>query len=414
MPAGCDEFDPNALTVEQARARILEALPRLHGEEWLALRSALGRVLAHAVHSPVDVPAYANSAMDGYAVRAEDLGHPPVRLTLAGTAAAGHPYAGTVQSGQCVRIMTGAKLPDGADAVVMQEHVQREGEFVTMAHSVPAGENVRAAGGDVARGAEVLGRGHTLRPADLGLIASLGIGEVAVRRRPRVAFFSTGDELRQIGQTLADGQIYDSNRYTLHGMLQRVGVDLLDMGVVRDTPQAVEAAFAAAREVADVVITTGGVSVGDADYVKDTLARLGKVDFWKIAMKPGRPLAFGLLSEDTAFFGLPGNPVSAMATFYQFVQPALKRLAGAADALPLTLRAVCVEPLRKTPGRVDFQRGILGRDGDGRLTVRSTGPQGSHVLHSMTLADCFIVLPREWGNVAAGTEVEVQPFAALI
>jgi molybdopterin molybdotransferase len=272
---------------------------------------------------------------------------------------------------------------------------------------------VRLPGEDIAAGATVLARGRQLTPADLGLLASLGIAEVRVVRRLRVAFFSTGDELCSLGEIPREGQIYDSNRYTLHGMLCRLGVEIIDMGVVRDRREDIAAAFRQGAAVADVLLTSGGVSVGDADFVKETLDALGKVNFWKIAMKPGKPLAFGLLDR-TAFFGLPGNPVSSMATFYQIVQPALRRLTGHQDQAPLRLRVPCASPLKKSAGRVDFQRGILEYDGAGQLSVRSTGPQGSHVLSSMSRANCFIILPAEWGNVEAGTTVEVEPFAGLI
>ena len=280
------------------------------------------------------------------------------------------------------------------------------------------GENVRRAGEDLSAGQVVLRAGRALTPADIGLMASLGISEVKIGRRVRVAFFSTGDELRSLGEPLGPGEIYDSNRYTLYGMLTRLGVELLDMGVVRDRREDVEAAFRDAGEAADAIITTGGVSVGEADYVKETLERLGSVSFWKVSMKPGRPLAFGRVGA-ALFFGLPGNPVSTMVTFYQFVQPALRRLMGQSpmgqsEVQPLRLRVPCLSPLKKARGRLDFQRGILERQPDGRLAVRSTGPQGSAVLSSMSQANCFILLPVEWGNVEPGTEVEVEPFAGLI
>ncbi|WP_127477571.1 molybdopterin molybdotransferase MoeA [Sulfurivermis fontis] len=405
---------PALLSVAQALEYIRAGLKPITGFEQRALRDALGRVLASDVSSPIDVPPHANSAMDGYALRAADL--PPdgeTALQLIGTALAGHPYSGTVASGQCVRIMTGAKLPTGADTVVMQENARREGDTVYIGNGPRQGDHVRLPGEDIANGQIVLQQGRQLTPADLGLLASLGIAEVKVARRLRVAFFSTGDELRSLGETLQEGQIYDSNRYTLYGMLSRLGVEIIDMGVVRDRREDIVTAFRQGAAVADVLITSGGVSVGDADYVKETLESLGKVNFWKIAMKPGKPLAFGLLGE-TAFFGLPGNPVSSMATFYQLVQPALQQLMGQTVQQPLRLRVPCMTRLKKTPGRADYQRGILEYDAAGQLTVRSTGAQGSHVLSSMSRANCFIILPAECGNVEAGTLVEVQPFAGLI
>jgi len=410
----CGEYDPNSLSVEQARLRIREGVKPIAGTEQIALRQALGRVLARDVRSPIDVPAQANSAMDGYAVRAADLpAEGEIRLQVAGTAWAGRPFAPQLDPGQCVRIMTGAIIPAGADTVVMQEHVTRDADVVSIGIGHVAGQNVRHAGEDLSRGQVVLKAGRELEPADLGLFASLGIGEVPVRRRLRVAFFSTGDELRSIGQALETGQIYDSNRYTLFGMLTRLQAEVIDMGVVPDEPDAVRRAFKEAADMADVVISSGGVSVGDADYVKHMLDELGEVSFWKIAMKPGRPLAFGHVGE-AAFFGLPGNPVSVMATFYQFVQPALRHMLGESQTDPISITVPCREPIKKRPGRTDFQRGILERDAHGELGVRATGLQGSHVLSSMSQANCFMVLPADWGDVERGTLVEVQPFKGVL
>jgi molybdopterin molybdotransferase len=401
------------LSVEQARARIMALVAPLATLERLHVRAALGRVLAENIISSVNVPPYANSAMDGYALRCADIAIVPARLRVIGTALAGIPCTGRVEPGTCVRIMTGAVLPDGADTVLMQEQVQRSGDDITVQEKHKSGENVRHSGEDIAIGSVVLPAGRRLLPSDLGLIASLGVGEVSVYRRLRVAFFSTGDELRSIGEPLAEGQIYDSNRYTLYGMLTRLGADLIDMGVIPDQRARIEAAFQEAAQAADVVITSGGVSVGEADYVKETLDRLGNVDFWKIAMKPGKPLAFGKVQQ-ALFFGLPGNPVSVMATFYQFVLPALRHLMGEPATALLTIKVPCAQALKKQPGRTDFQRGLLVRNTDGELVVDSTGLQGSHVLSSMSRANCFIVLPAECGNVPAGTLVEVQPFEGLI
>ncbi len=411
---GCDEYDPNNLPVEEARRRIAQLVRPVAETETVPLREALDRVLAADVASPLDVPPAANSAMDGYALRGADLpaGGEAV-LEVVGTVFAGHPFAGEVGPGQAVRIMTGAPLPRGADTVVMQEHARREGDRVAIGAGHRPGQNVRHAGEDIARGSTVLAAGRRLVPADLGVLASLGVAEVAVRRRPRVAFFSTGDELCPVGEPLAEGQIYDSNRYTLHGLLARLGVEVQDLGLIPDDRAAIEDAFARAAAGADAVITSGGVSVGEADFVKETLEKLGQVNFWKIAMKPGKPLAVGRLGE-ALFFGLPGNPVSVMATFYQFAQPALRALAGESRTEPLALRVPAAERLRKRPGRTDFQRGVLERDAAGRLVVRSTGAQGSHVLTSMSRANCFIVLPADWGDVEPGTEVEVQPFFGLV
>jgi molybdopterin molybdotransferase len=302
--------------------------------------------------------------MDGYALRGADLSaSQAVSLTLAGTAFAGKPHSGRVGPGQCIRVMTGAVMPEGADTVVVQEVCRAEGNAVTVPAGQKAGQNVRFAGEDLKAGVPVLAPGQPLRAAELGLIASLGIGEVSVRRRLRVAFFSTGDELASIGKPLAPGEVYDSNRYTLHGMLSRLGVEIHDLGVVRDDPAQLEAAFRKAAERADAIITTGGVSVGEADFVKPMMAKLGEALFWRIAMRPGRPMAFGRIGE-AFLFGLPGNPVAVMVTFYQFVREALLFLSGRTDdyALPL-LKAAAAEPMRKVAGRTEYQRGILYRDG---------------------------------------------------
>ncbi len=409
-PSCDDDFDSASLSADEALARILEHVPVVRGVERLHLRAALGRVLAEAVDSPVDVPQHTNSAMDGYAVRAADLpATGTTRLEVIGSAFAGKPCGVPLAPGGAVRIMTGAAMPDGADTVVMQEHVRRDGDVIELDGGHKRGQNVRAAGEDLARGDLVLDQGHVIGPAELGLIASLGIGEVSVHRRVRVAYFSTGDELRSIGETLGAGDIYDSNRYTLYGMLDAMGAEIIDMGVVRDRRDAVEAALREAADLADLVITSGGVSVGEADYIKEVLAAIGEVRFWKVAMKPGRPLAFGTLGQ-ARFFGLPGNPVSVMVTFSQFVAPALRRMAGGRQQVALEIRARATTPLKKRPGRMEFQRGILGRGDDGQLEVTPTGDQGSGILHSMSRADCFIVLAVDNDGISAGDEVVVQPF----
>ena len=410
----CDDYDPNALLVDEARRRILDALATVEGSEQLPVRQALGRVLAEDIRSTIDVPLHTNSAMDGYALRAADLpDEGTATLSVIGRSLAGAPFAGNVATGQCVRIMTGAKMPHGADTVIMQENVTVDGDRITIGAGNKAGQNVRRAGEDLASGERVYAAGQFVTPADLGMLASMGIAEVRVRRRVRVAFFSTGDELRSVGQPLGEGQIYDSNRYTLHGMLTRLGVELIDMGVIPDRREAIEQAFASAARLADALITSGGVSVGEADFVKETLEKIGEVNFWKIAMKPGRPLAVGRIGG-CHFFGLPGNPVSAMVTFYQFVQPALQRLGGREPTSPLMLKARTTERLKKRGGRMDFQRGWLETDGNGELVVRSTGQQGSGMLSSMGRANCFIVLPLENAGVEAGETVTVQPFAGLV
>ncbi|HET7728392.1 MAG TPA: gephyrin-like molybdotransferase Glp [Usitatibacter sp.] len=414
--ASCaDDYDPNSMPVAKAREFIHRFLQPIGATLRVPIRSALGRVLAEDVLSPVDVPAHRNSAMDGWAMRGADLAADgETTLEEIGSSFAGRPFAGRVGPGQCVRIMTGGVVPAGADTVVMQERAKASGRSVTFASGQKTGQNVREAGEDLAKGSVALRRGRIVRPADLGLIASLGIGEVAVYRPLRVAFFSTGDELKSVGTALGEGEIYDSNRYTLFGMLQRLGCDALDMGVVRDEPALLERAFAEAAANADVVITSGGVSVGEADFVKAMLDRLGEVVFWKIAMKPGRPLAYGRI-RGAHFFGLPGNPVSVMVTFYQFVRDALLVLSGADPVEPVpTFSATCTARLKKAPGRTEFQRGILTRGPGGALSVRPTGEQGSGILKSMSEANCFIILGDATGNVEPGTSVEVQLLEGLV
>ena len=403
-----DGYDPDALHVAKAREAMRACIAPLVETEMVSVRDSLGRILAQEVVPAIDVPAHHNSAMDGYAVRFADLDRP---LREVGTALAGKPFAGTLAAGECVRIMTGAVMPAGADTVVIQEVVEKDGDRVVVPPGQKRAQNVRYAGEDLKRGVPVLAPGKRLRPAELGLIASLGIGEVRVKRRVRVAFFSTGDELASIGTALREGEVYDSNRYTLHGMLSRLGVEITDLGVVRDDPQALEAAFRKAA-FADAIITTGGVSVGEADFVKQLMAKLGEVLFWKIAMRPGRPMAFGRIGN-SYLFGLPGNPVAVMVTFYQFVRDALLHLSGRADdyALPL-LSAVSSEKIRKVPGRTEYQRGILFAE-NGTWKAKTTGQQGSGVLRSMSEANCFIVLEHERGTVEAGEPVRVQVFEGL-
>jgi molybdopterin molybdotransferase len=414
-------YDPDALPVRDAQQLIARFVAPVEAVEKVALRAALDRVLAADIISPIDVPSHDNSAMDGYALRGADLASAvPTVLATIGIAYAGHPYEGTVDAGQCVRIMTGAVMPAGCDTVAPQECTTVDGALVTIAaNAIAAGDNRRFAGEDLARGSAALTRGTIVRPADLGLIASLGIAEVAVRRRLRVAFFSTGDELRSVGETLDAGSVYDSNRYTIYGMLQRLGCDVIDMGVVRDDAAALETALRTACENADAIITSGGVSVGAADYTREIMARLGDVTFWKIGMRPGRPLAFGKIASNgrSAFlFGLPGNPVAVMVSFYFFARAALLQMMGAdGDATtPPLLQAISSAPIRKKAGRTEYQRGIFSRTANGRTEVRLTGAQGSGILSSMTQANCIVVLHEEMGNVAAGAIVDILPFEGLV
>ena len=413
------DYDPEALPVATAQRIIRDCIQPVHAAEKVALRSALGRVLAQDIISPINVPQHDNSAMDGYALRGTDLDSAKeVTLQIVGTAFAGSAFDGELKAGQCVRIMTGAVMPAGCDTVVPQELTQNalETSVTIPPGAVRPGDNRRLSGEDLAAGKPALLKGKILRPADLGLLASLGVAEVPVKRRLRVAFFSTGDELRSIGEPLDAGCVYDSNRYTLYGMLTRLGCDIIDMGVVKDDPAALEAAFRTACENADAVITSGGVSVGEADYTKQMLTKLGDTAFWKINMRPGRPMAFGRLTSNgnsAWLFGLPGNPVAVMVTFYLFARDALLHMMGA-ESKPLPLmRAVCESPIRKKPGRTEYQRGILSVDAAGRRQVRITGSQGSGILRSMSLADCIVVLHAEQGSVSAGDEVDVILFEGL-
>ena len=409
-----DDFDPGSLPADVALKKIIDAITPVKVKETVKVRDALGRVLANDIYSKINVPSGTNSAMDGYAISSHSIPKSGnFELKIAGTSFAGRPFEGKLSAGECVRIMTGAIMPQGTDTVVIQEHVEQNRDMATFDSNIKAGSNVRKAGEDIATGDLVLAKGIRLAPADIGLIASLGIGQVEVTKKLRVAFFSTGDELCSIGDEPEDGKIYDSNRYTLHGMLTRLGVEIIDMGVIRDVPEDLETAFTQAADTADILITTGGVSVGEADYVKEILEKVGTVNFWKVAMKPGRPLAFGRI-KDTLFFGLPGNPVSVMVTFYQFVQPAMRYLMGEHNIEPLTVKALCKSKLKKRPGRVEYQRGILEQDESGQLIVKKTGMQGSGILRSMSQANCFIILPMENGEVSPDTMVDVQPFHGLV
>ena len=410
-------YDPDALPVAKANEVIRSFVKPVSGVEKLPVRAALGRVLAKDIVSPINVPSHDNSAMDGYAVRSDDLrAAEPVTLIEIGTAYAGREFSGEVQRGQCVRVMTGAVMPKNTDAVVMQEAVTTEGRRITIPPGQERGQNRRLAGEDLAKGKPALQAGRLLRPADLGLVASLGIGELNVRRKLKVAFFSTGDELVSVGKKLKTGEVYDSNRYTLWGMLARLGCEVVDLGVVRDDPKKLEAAFRKAATRADAVVTSGGVSVGEADFTKQMMAKLGEVAFWKIAMRPGRPMAFGRIrarGRSAYLFGLPGNPVAVMVTFYHFVRGALLHMMGRSDTeLPL-VRAKSETAMRKKPGRTEYQRGILELR-NGEWSVRLTGAQGSGILRSMSEANCFVVLGHEQGSVSAGDYVDVMVMDGLV
>ena len=412
-------YDPQALPVAQAQDFIARLVQPIQAIEFRPVRDALGRVLARDIVSAIDVPAHDNSAMDGFALRGAELrSDATTRLRIVGSGLAGQNFRGEVPAQACVRITTGAVMPAGLDTVVPQEFTQLDGEHVLVpAGLLLPGDNRRLAGEDLARGEAALSAGRLLRPAVLGLLASLGLAEVPVRRRLRVAFFSTGDELRSIGEPLDAGCVYDSNRYTVWGMLQRLGVDAIDLGVVRDDPAALREAFTQAAACADAVITSGGVSVGEADHTKRVMAELGEVLFWRIAMRPGRPMAIGRIGQaphQAILFGLPGNPVAVMVTFYAFVREALLRMAGATPQPPLLLRAASTTALRKKPGRTEYQRGVVSQAADGRWQVAITGAQGSGILRSMSQANGMVLLHHEQGNVAAGDEVDVLPFDGLV
>lgn len=418
-PSCMDDFDPGSIDAEQALQQILISVETLSETESVPIREALGRTVAKELRSKVNVPGHTNSAMDGYAIQGAEIPTNGQQVfSVTGTSWAGRPYLEPVNHGECIRIMTGAVMPQNTDTVIMQERAQKDGNNILIDHTNQLGQNVRQAGEDIAIGETVLTKGKLITPAELGLLASTGISKVRVTKKLRVAFFSTGDELRPVGSTLEKGQIYDSNRYTLYGMLNRLGVDIFDMGVIKDDRNEVKEAFKNAADCADVIITSGGVSVGEADFVKETLDEIGEINFWKVAMKPGRPLAFGKVS-DAWFFGLPGNPVSVMVTFYMFVQPALKKMMGVVYHEPLIVNAKCSTKLRKQPGRVEYQRGFLTKTNDSDSTscsyeVKKTGAQGSGILRSMSDANCFIILPMESAGVEIGDTVQALPFEAIV
>ena len=412
-------YDPQALRADTALQFLQSLVTPVAQSESVALKAALGRVLAADVVSPIDVPAHDNSAMDGFAFDGTLLETgTTLTLEIAGTALAGKAWTGSLAAGQCLKIMTGAVLPAGLDTVVPQELVQSSGRQVTFSTvALQRGDNRRFQGEDLCQGKPALLAGSAVGPAALGLLASLGLAQVEVQRKLRVAFFSTGDEILSLGEAPREGAVYDSNRYTLFGLLTRLGVEVLDMGVVRDEPAALEAAFAQAASTADAIITSGGVSVGEADHTKAVMRSMAGgeagVAFWKIAMRPGRPMAVGRIGA-AILFGLPGNPVAVMVTFLAFVRPALLQMMGAqARATPM-LRARSQEAIRKKPGRTEYQRAIVDTAADGSLRVRITGQQGSGVLSSMAAANGLLVLHHDQGNVGIAEEVDVLMFDGVI
>lgn len=412
---------PGLLPVHEAITRILGSLTPVSATEIVPLTDSLDRVLADTIIAPIDVPGGDNSAMDGYAIRHQDRN---IELVVVGEAFAGHPFYDELKVGQAVRIMTGGLVPVGADTVVMQENISRRDNKILINTLPDIGENIRRAGEDIARQSPVLPRGHLLSALDVGLLASLGFSQVKVFQRIKVALLTTGDELLAPGAPYEMGKIYDSNRPLLYTLLKRLPVHVLDLGIVPDNPEALRTAFLTARQFADMVISTGGVSVGDADYTKDVLAELGEINFWKIAMKPGKPFAFGVLGKHSAgqqhsnatdcwFCGLPGNPVSTAVTYHQLVVPALRYLAGETPGEPLIIKSIATKPLKKQPGRMDFQRGIFSVI-NGVNSVHSAGLQSSGVLSGMGKANCYIRLEAERATVAAGDMVDVMLFDRFI
>ena len=425
-----------SLHVDEARKAIANLVNELLQEstalndpadiETVSLDQAINRILAQDLLSPIDVPSADNSAMDGYAFDGKCLSQvkTDVTLKIVGTAFAGKPFIGKIGQGECLKIMTGALMPADCDTVIPQEFTTSSNEEIICfpSNQLKAGENRRLRGEDLQKGKAAIAAGRLLRPSDLGLAASLGVSSLQVRRKLKVAILSSGDELRSLGQPLDPGNIYDSNRYSLTGMLNRLNIDIIDCGIVRDNPDSLKEAFIHAASKADVLISSGGVSVGEADFTKQIMQELGDVGFWKIAMRPGRPMAFGTLkpvlgkspARKTLFFGLPGNPVAVMVTFYQFVRSALLQLNGASvTELPL-VQAISETAIRKKPGRTEFQRAILGRNADGRPSVRLTGSQGAGILRSMSEANCFVILGHEQGNIAAGELVDIALFDGLL
>ena len=452
IAAALQGYDPQALSAASVTAFLEQLTQPVTGTETVGLWDALGRVLACEVVSPLDVPAHDNSAMDGYAFDGSALvPGAPLVLRVVGKAFAGAAWTGSVAAGECVKIMTGAIMPTGLDTVVPQEftqpytdsHTDSAAEQIRIGPDVlRAGDNRRLRGEDLMQGRVALAQGALITPAALGLLASLGLPTVLVRQRLRVAYFSTGDEILSLGEAPREGAVYDSNRYTIFGLLTRLGVQVIDLGVVPDEPALLEAAFCQAAQQADAIITSGGVSVGEADHTRTMMKALGDVAFWRIAMRPGRPMAVGRIHSkkiqaksgssayassarsytnssnsnppDAMLFGLPGNPVAVMVTFLAFVRPALLRMMGCTQPAPPLLRAVSTQAISKKPGRTEYQRGLVTTSADGTLQVRTTGNQGSGVLSSMVQANGLIVLHHDQASVQPGDWVEVMVFEGVV
>jgi molybdopterin molybdotransferase len=404
----CSQESSPMSSIEDALARIKNTIHPLKASETVLLKDALGRILLEAVYAPINSPNETNSAMDGYAFSSAEITKGrEFSLNLIGTSWAGRPFKGVLQAGQCIRVFTGAVVPSEADSIIMQEHVESDGQWIHFPIDTIGGQHIREVGEDMQQGSLLFASPKKLNAIDLGLLASAGVCEVSVSRPVKIAFFSTGDELTELGKPLFSGQIYDSNRYALHGLLNNINYIVTDMGVIGDDKQLLEESFIEAAKNHDVIITTGGVSVGEADYVKEILSRCGEVNFWKIAIKPGKPLAFGKIG-DCYFFGLPGNPVAVIVTFQYIVSPALKHLLGATETKTIKLAAICTSTLKKAPGRQEYQRGILTQDAAGNFFVASSGKQGSNIMKSLSEANCYIVLPVACEGIQAGERVMID------
>ncbi|GFO71949.1 molybdopterin molybdotransferase [Bathymodiolus japonicus methanotrophic gill symbiont] len=416
QPSCTDINEPGLLHIDQARKTILQTMPVLQESQQIPIEQAKGRCLAEAIISPLQVPGHTNSAVDGYALRYSDLAerNAQTQLKIKATVLAGQLYRENCLPGHCIRIMTGAAMPAGLDTVIMQEHCLVTGNVMQLDGTHKKGENVRQAGEDIQRDATVLAKGKMLYPADIGLLASLGITEIKVIRKLRIAIASTGNEINKIASVLPDGGLYDSNRYCLHAALARPDIELIDLGIIPDNESELLKHFNDAADYADIIISTGGVSIGEADFTKAALQNSGNIAFWKVAIKPGRPIAFGKIRQ-SVFFGLPGNPVAVLITLYQFVLPALEKMLGMTDKpiAPL-IQARSLEAMRKKPGRTEVQRGIVGQTASGELQVKTTGKQGSGILTSISMANCFIILEHDRDGIEQGDWVDVQLFSGLI
>ncbi|PMG77628.1 molybdopterin molybdenumtransferase MoeA [Shewanella sp. 10N.286.51.B7] len=405
---------PGLMHPTDAINALLDQVSVIEQSEMVSLNEAVGRILSEDLASCIDLPPFDNSSMDGYAFKFDELtGETATTLTLVGTSFAGHPYKGKIPANSCIRIMTGAPVPAGYDTVQMQEKTSADGDKITIEHPNAKGNSIRYCGEELTAGTNVLKSGTQIRAAEMGVLATIGISQIRVKARLKVAFFSTGDELRPVGSELAPGQIYDSNRYSIKGLLTQANVEWIDLGVIEDDKEAIRGAFREAAKKADMVLTSGGVSVGDADYTKQILSEEGEITFWRLAIKPGKPFAFGKLGK-AVFCGLPGNPVSSMVTFYKLVWPIVNKMQGLTVKEPLIVKATLTSAIRKQPGRAEYQRGILSRDDNGELVVSTTGGQGSGMLTSMSLANCFINLEQEQGDVASGAQVNVEPFNSVL